>query len=253
MDLELVGKRVLVTGASRGIGRAIAAAFAGEGATVVVNARDIARLNDAAVSMKNAIPVAGDVSDTAVARSVLNRSIDALGGLDVVVCNVGDGTPVTEGIETRAQFEEVFQTNLWSVVNTVEAAAEALEASRGNIVCVTSICGIERVPGAPVAYSVAKAAVTAYISAASDRFAQRGIRIVGIAPGNVLVDGGRWAQRIDAEPETTASAIKQAVPLQRLASPAEIADLVLVAASDRSAFATGTTWIIDGGQTRSAH
>lgn len=248
MELELAGKTALVTGSSRGIGRAIAAALAAEGCRVALNGRNAEALASAAGSMPGSVAVAGDVSRPDEAARVVAKTVAALGNLDIVVCNVGSGKSVPPGNESFDEWQRVFAQNVWSTTNTVEAAREALIASRGSVVCVSSICGLEVIQGAPVTYSAAKAALHAYIRGTARPLGKAGVRINGVAPGNILFDGSVWNTKMTADPAGVKSMLERDVALARLGTPEEIAATVVFLASKRSSFATGAIWTLDGGQ-----
>ena len=161
MQLDLSGKSALVTGSSKGIGRAIAEVLHGEGCHVALNGRNSADLATATTQLAGTIGVVGDVTRPADARRVISEVVSAFGHLDILVCNVGSGRSVPPGSETADEWQRVFALNLWSTTNTVEAAKEALLKTQGVIVCISSICGLEVRPGAPVTYSAAKAALHA--------------------------------------------------------------------------------------------
>lgn len=132
----------------------------------------------------------------------------------------------------------------------VEAAREALVASRGTIICISSICGLEVIPGAPITYSAAKAALHAFVRGVARPLGKQGVRINAIAPGNVLFEESVWSRKIAEDRAGVEEVISREVSLGRFGSPQEIADLVAFAASPLSAFATGQIWTLDGGQSR---
>jgi 3-oxoacyl-[acyl-carrier protein] reductase len=250
MELELSGKRALVTGSSRGIGRAIASVLHGEGCRIAINARGTADLAMTAAELPGVAIVAGDVSKPEDARRVVAEAVGALGGLDILVCNVGSGQSVPPGSETYEEWQRVFAQNLWSTTNTVEAAREALQVSHGTVVCVSSISGLEVVPGAPVTYSAAKAALHAYIRGIARPLGRHSIRINAVAPGNILFDGSVWSRKLSDDWAGVEAMIERDVALARLGAPSEVAQLVAYLASARAGFATGGVWTLDGGQVR---
>jgi 3-oxoacyl-[acyl-carrier protein] reductase len=251
MKLELSGKTALVTGSSRGIGRAIAEALCAEGCQVAVNARNADRLQTCASAIGASVAIVGDVANPVEARGVVDEALRVLGQLDILICNVGSGSSVSPGDETYEEWQRVFALNLWSTTNTVEAAREALTVSRGVIVCVSSICGLEVVPGAPVTYSAAKAALHAYVRGIARPLGKMGIRINAVAPGNILSDGSVWARKLVEDAGAVQKMLGSDVALGRLGTPKDVAELVVYLASARTDFATGGVWTLDGGQVHS--
>jgi 3-oxoacyl-[acyl-carrier protein] reductase len=253
VDLGLEDRVALVTGASRGIGLAIARALAAEGCRVALNARGEAGLAEAAALLgTSASTHAGDVRDAAAARALADAVTSRWGSLDVVVCNVGSGASVPPGQETEAEWRRVLDLNLIAATNTIAAAWPALARGSGDraIVCISSICGLAAL-GAPVAYSAAKAALNATVRGLARPLAADGIRINAVAPGNILFPGGTWAAKLAQTPDAVADMLAREVALERLGRPEEVADIVAFLASPRAAFITGSIVVADGGQLRS--
>lgn len=248
MELELAGKTALVTGSSRGIGLAIAQALHAEGCRLALNGRDAKRLAEAAEKFPGCAVVPGDVSRSDDAVKVVAGAVAALGRLDIVVCNVGSGRSVPPGAETFEEWQRVFAQNLWSATNVVEAARDALAATKGAIVCISSICGNEVVSGAPVTYSTAKAALNAYVRGVARPLGKLGVRINAVAPGNILFDGSVWSRKLAEDPRAVAAMLERDVALGALGTPQDVAGLTAFLVSPRAGFATGTVWTLDGGQ-----
>lgn len=172
------------------------------------------------------------------------------GKIDILVCNVGSGRSVPPGRENPSEWRRMLDLNFMSATNMVEAATESLARTRGTVLCVSSICGIEAV-GAPVTYSAAKAALNAYVRGMARPLGHRGIRINAIAPGNLVFEGSVWERKLKEDPVAVEQMLQREVALRRLGQAGEIADFALFLVSPRSAFATGAVFVIDGGQTRS--
>jgi 3-oxoacyl-[acyl-carrier protein] reductase len=254
MNLDLQGKVALVGGASRGIGLAIAKALAAEGCTVILSARGRAALDAAVAEVgETAWGEVADLADPAACACLVAAVEDRFGRLDVLVANAGSGASVAPGRETPDEWRRVIEQNLFTATNLIGAArpllARAKDGGGGSIVCVSSICGREAL-GAPVTYSAAKAALDAAVNGLSRPFAAEGIRINGVAPGNILFPGGTWDRKLAETPEAVAAMLARDVPQGVLGRPEDVADAVTFLASARAAFITGAVLVVDGGQTR---
>jgi 3-oxoacyl-[acyl-carrier protein] reductase len=252
MGFDLGGKVALVTGASRGIGRAIAQVLSDAGCKLALNGRQSQTLEQTARNLTHAVNVSGDVTDPETAERVVSEALAALGRLDILVCNVGSGRSVPPGQESAAEWQRVFALNLYSSTNMVEAARPALAKTGGCIVCVSSICGSEVVAGAPVTYSAAKAALNAYVRGIARPLALEGIRINAVAPGNILFEGSVWDRKLSEDKAAVEAMLARDVPLGKLGTPVDVANSVAWLVSPQAQFVTGTVMIVDGGQTRSS-
>jgi 3-oxoacyl-[acyl-carrier protein] reductase len=250
MHLDLAGKVALVTGSSKGIGLSIAETLYAEGCRVALNARNSVDLSVRSAQLVGAIGIGGDVTEPDTARQVVDDVINAFGALDILVCNVGSGRSVPPGQEAYDEWQRVFALNLWSTTNCVEAARSALAASKGVVVCISSICGLEVIPEAPVTYSAAKAALHAYVRGIARPLGRQGVRINAVAPGNILFDGSVWGDRLAKDSATVEAMLQREVSLGSLGRSSDVASLVAYLVSPLSGFATGRIWTLDGGQTR---
>ena len=251
MQLDLAGKTALITGSSKGIGLAIAEALHAEGCKVALNSRNSEELAKVTAHLSGATAVAGDVTQPAEARRVVAEVVKFFGKLDIVVCNVGSGQSVPPGEETPEEWQRVFGLNLWSTTNIVAAARDALADSNGVIVCISSICGLEVIVGAPVTYSAAKAALHAYVRGMARPLGKQGVRINAIAPGNILFEDSVWSHKLTENKAAVQTMLEKDVALSCLGTPQDVANLVVYLVSPRTGFATGAIWTLDGGQVHS--
>ncbi len=247
------GKRILIAGASRGIGLAMAAGFLGEGARVALLARTpeplaaaAARLSEAfGAELVRAFPA--DCAEEAAWPTIVDNLNAAWGGLDVVIANVGDGRGTQDALPDAACFVDAWRMNFTTAEVTARATLPLLEASGGNLLFISSIAGLEAI-GAPTDYSVAKSALIALTKQMARRLAPQ-VRVNCLAPGNVLFPGGSWDAKIKNDPERVARIIETTVPMKRFGTPEEMADAALFLCSERARFITGTCLVVDGGQT----
>jgi len=251
MDLAIANKVALVTGSTRGIGRAIAELLHSQECNVILNGRTDHEVNSVAKKLDGAFGIAGDLTNPLEAQRIISQTLDQYGRLDILVCNVGGGQSVPPGLETFDEWQRIFSLNLWSTTNIVEAARDALVKSKGSIICISSICGLEVIPGAPVTYSAAKAALHAYVRGVARPLGEKGVRINAIASGNIEFEGSVWSTRSVVDSKAVDDMLRNEVPLRRLGVASEVASLVAFLASPISSVATGHVWTIDGGQARS--
>jgi 3-oxoacyl-[acyl-carrier protein] reductase len=245
----LENKKALVTGSSRGIGFEIALKLASNGAKIIANSRNQAELEKVFEKNPNINGIAGDVTNAKEAEHIVSSALEALDNLDVVVCNVGSGRSVLPGKETVNEWHRVFSINFFSTINIIEAM-KINKIKNCSVICITSICGNETIPGAPICYSNAKAALNNYVNLVSRPLAKLGIRINAVSPGNIMFDGSVWQKKMFENPRMTMETLKREVPMTKFGSPSDVANAVVWFASDLSNFVTGTILTVDGGQTR---
>jgi 3-oxoacyl-[acyl-carrier protein] reductase len=251
MNLDLLNRVALVTGSSRGIGNTIAETLHAEGCRVALSGRNATDLSAAVLRLAGTKGFVADVTNPSEVGKLVENVVGEFGSLDVLVCNVGSGQSVSPGSESLEEWQRVFALNFWSATNTIEAAKNALIASKGTIVCISSICGVEVIPGAPLTYSAAKASLNAYVRGIARPLGKFGVRINAVAPGNIMFDGSVWDKKQIDDLRAVDEMLRREVSLSRLGTTTDVAQLVAYLASPKSAFATGQIWTLDGGQTRS--
>ena len=213
MDLELAGKVAVVTGGSRGIGRAIALAFAAEGARVATCARGEEGLRAVAGELAAAgdgphLTVPADVTTAEGIESLMARTCEAFGGLDILVHNVGGSRvwPFEEADE--ADFRTVFEMNFWPALRLSRRALPELRARGGGaILFIASIWGRES--GGRMTYNAVKAAEISLAKAMAQQLAGDGIRVNSVAPGSIRFPGGSWDRRVQDDPDGMAEFVKR--------------------------------------------
>jgi 3-oxoacyl-[acyl-carrier protein] reductase len=249
MDLGLNGRVALVTGASRGIGRAIALAFAAEGAHVALVARGEERLRAAADEVAalgvRALPVVADVTVAADVERMARTTVEAFGRIDALVNNAGGSFP-----DDDEGWERAYRANIEAAVRCTRAVVPHMRAGGGGaIVHVASIWGREAGGGLP--YNAMKAAMISHAKNSALALAKDGIRVNSVAPGSVRFPGGSWDRRVEADPEGMARFVREHIAMGRFGTPEEIASVVVFLCSPRASWVTGACVNIDGGQTRS--
>jgi NAD(P)-dependent dehydrogenase (short-subunit alcohol dehydrogenase family) len=247
---ELDGKVALITGGSRGIGRAIALAFAEAGADVALAARGPEDLERAAEEVeaagRRAIPIPTDVADPEQVRAMVERTVAGLGTVDILVNNAG-GAPFFSTVDSMREegFEKYFRINFLSAFYATKAVAPILlEKRSGSMIAVASVAGYIASPGLTY-YSAAKAALINFTKTVAREWAPFGVRANAIAPGWIETEMNVGARQDPSFEER----VRSMIPLGRWGKAEEVAAVARFLASEAASFMTGSVVLVDGGQT----
>ncbi len=244
MDLQLTGRKALVTGASRGIGRAIAVELAREGCDLALCARGAEQLEALAKELGGTVYTqAVDVSDEQAVAGFVNAAAEQLSGLDIVISNVSAG-----GLKGPDQWRLSFEADLLAFVRMVEAAVPYLERSdAAAIVAIGTTSAFDTLPPTSAnSYAALKAAVLEHASGLGHALAPKGIRVNTVSPGPIDFPGGAWDSLHERRPEFY-EGIRARIPIGRLGRAEEVARAVTFLASPAASFCTAVNLVVDGG------
>lgn len=251
MDLALKDKIVVVTGATRGIGKQIAMDFLAQGAKVIM----VARENPADGSCNQLLAdhhgslhlVLCDVTNANSVKDCFTEAQAQWGRIDIVVANVGNGASTQQPVSDFAQWNKVWDVNFNSALNTAREFSEELSRNNGALIFISSIAGVEFI-GAPTDYATAKNALIAFAKSLSHRLAPH-VRVNVVAPGNIWTEEGTWKNKMEKDPDGVKQMLHTKVPMKRFGTTEEVSNAVLFLSSSKASFITGACLVVDGGQT----
>ena len=257
MDLALTDKVAIVTGSSRGLGLASARALVAEGCRVCICARGEERLAEAAVEVEAAArrpnmvaAVQADVSTTAGVELVVARTVEAFGGIDILVNNVGRAGGAGLLDTSDAEWQAAFDETLFPAIRASRLAVPHMRQRGGGVILmIASIYGREA--GGRMTYNAVKAAEISLAKALATQLAPLNIRVNSIAPGSIMFPGGSWHKRQQADPDGIAEFIRRELPFDRFGRPEEVGNVVAFLASSKASWISGASIVVDGGQGRS--
>jgi 3-oxoacyl-[acyl-carrier protein] reductase len=254
MDLGLKGKIAMVTGASRGIGRAITLGLAAEGCRLSVCARGQEGIEQVAKEIRQlggeALALAVDVTNEHDARRWVEETQKQFGQVDILINNVGGSRPGGNLTASSEDWKNGFALNFFSTLDLCRLVVPLMSNRKsGCVINIASIYGREW--GGPMTYNAAKAAMISLSKEMARELAPQGIRVNSVAPGSILFPGGSWEKRQKENPDMIAAFVKAELPFGRFGKPEEVADVVVFLASDRAQWVSGACINVDGCQSRS--
>jgi 3-oxoacyl-[acyl-carrier protein] reductase len=266
MDLALHEKVAVVTGSSRGIGLASAAALAREGCRVTICARGAERLAVAADELRQLpglekpadtvpgsdriLPLVADLATTQGVEEVIARTVETFGGLDILVNNVGLARGATITDTSDLEWHEALDQTLFPAIRASRLAVPHMRRRGGGaIVMIASIWGRES--GGRMTYNAVKAAEISLAKSLAQQLARDNIRVNSVAPGSILFPGGSWHRRQQDDPAAIAEFVRRELPFGRFGRPEEVGAVVAFLASPRASWISGASVPVDGCQSRS--
>jgi NAD(P)-dependent dehydrogenase (short-subunit alcohol dehydrogenase family) len=248
---QFAGKTAFVTGATSGIGKACAIAFAQEGAQVAIVGRKEDALKEVADELKSleidVLPLQADLADDTQASSAIAETLKGFGGIVVLVNAAGHISSGTIETTSASDWDKMMNVNVRSIYRLMQEALPSLIERKGNVVNVSSVTGLRAFPGV-LAYCVSKAAVDQLTRCAALELAAKGVRVNAVNPGVVVTQIHKRGGMNDDAYAAFLEHSKQTHPLGRVGRPEEIASLVLFLASEKASWITGATYSIDGGR-----
>jgi 3-oxoacyl-[acyl-carrier protein] reductase len=256
MDLQLTDKVAIVTGSSRGLGRASATALATEGCRVTLCARGADALREAALTVGQSgkgpdriLAVVADVSTAEGADAVVRQTLDRFGRIDILVNNVGKAGGADLLSTSDADWQSAIDQTLFPAIRMSRLVVPHMRGDGGSIIMIASIYGREA--GGRMTYNAVKAAEISLGKALSQQLAPDNIRVNSIAPGSILFEGGSWWKRQQEDPDGIADFVRRELPFGRFGTPEEIGAVVAFVASPRASWISGACIPVDGTQGRS--
>ncbi len=250
MDLGIQGKRVLVTGGGRGLGRSIAECLAKEGAHVAVVSRSSDDLTTFVQENGNQhLGLCFDLMESASPKKMLSELTDRFGYPDIIVHNVGGTLGINDPLCDISEWQKVYRFNLEIGIEINSHLVPHLQKQKwGRIVHISSIASLEN--QGPVPYCSIKAALTAYARSLGRFLSADGISVSAVLPGAVLTKGGYWDTASQERPEHVERYLQDRMAIKRFGSPEEIGNLVAFLCSNHASFISGSAFLADGGQGR---
>ena len=239
-------KTIFISASSSGIGYLLAEKYKLIGYNIIINGKNKSKLKKASLKL-DCDYFLGDLTDNKKINSLIKKLKKNYGYIDVLICNLGN----SNFQKNNKNFMNALKYNFFSTTSLVEKSKTILKRSESKIICISSICGLESIEGAPIGYSIAKSALNFYIKLISRELAKDKIVINGIVPGNIFFEGSTWDTKMQKNPKKTKQYVKNNVPINKFGSIEDIFEVCKMLSENKSKFITGSLFKLDGGQTKS--
>ena len=237
-------KVAFITGSSRGIGFFIASKLLQDGFEVILNSSNLKRLKQSSKKLGNCKYYVGDITNKNSIKTIFNKIKKNKIKLDVLICNYGN----SKKSKNDEDIYLAFKNNFFSATNTIQKFQNILNKN-AKIICISSICGVEIIKGAPLGYSVAKSALNSFVKFYADYLGEKA-SINSIALGNMFFEGSLWQKKLNSNPKKIKDYINKFVPKKKFGKIEDINEIFNFLINQKNNYTTGSTFIIDGGQTR---
>ena len=238
-------KTVFISASSSGIGYYLAKKYKLIGYEIVINGTNKSKLKKASLRL-DCDYFLGDLTNDKKIDLLVKKLKKKYDYIDVLICNLGSSSFK----KNNKNYKNAFKYNFFSTTSLVEKSKTILKKSKSKIICISSICGLESIEGAPIGYSIAKSALNFYIKLISKDLAKDEIIINGIVPGNIFFKGSTWDIKIQDNPKKIKKYIKDNVPINKFGSIEDIFEICKMLSENKSKFITGSLFKLDGGQTK---
>jgi 3-oxoacyl-[acyl-carrier protein] reductase len=239
-------KTIFISASSSGIGFYLAQKYKLLGYNLIINGTNKSKLKKASSRLKCDYFL-GDLTNEKKIRLLVKILKKKYNYIDLLICNLGS----SNFNKNNKDYKNAFKYNFFSTTTLIENSKTILKKAKSKIICMSSICGLESIEGAPLGYSVAKSALNFYIKLISRELAKNKIAINGIIPGNILFQGSNWDLKIKDNPKKTKEYIKKNVPINEFGSVNDIFYICKMLSENNSSFMTGSLIKVDGSQTKS--
>lgn len=242
-------KKVLITGSGQGLGFNLAKLFNKNGYDVIIHSRSKNKALNASRKINNCNFIFGDLSDEKKTKLIFSKLLQKIKRLDILICNAGNSKEKKKFNDSKSDWIKSFNNNFFSAYCIIKECSKNFKKIKsGKVICISSICGIEYIEGAPMTYSVSKNALINFVKIYSKHLSKFNIDINSISPGNIMFSGSVWEKKMKKNPRNIKKLIKDTVPANSFIKTENIFNVCKFLISNNSKMISGQNFIVDGGQ-----